>query len=87
MQFTADGLIASVGQYGPFKDGTTYPYVDFVASDGSGIYRATVGQGVDTPGALTSGTATIEVHRRDDGGLRLRLLAFKVGAKQLASAA
>jgi hypothetical protein len=71
-------LVASVGQYGPFDDGRTIRYVDFVDPEGGGLLRATFGQDLpaDTELPLTSqGEADLELHATEKG-LRLRLHGY-----------
>jgi hypothetical protein len=53
MKFSAEVVPTGHGEYGPFADGNSIPYLDFAATDGSGADRATVGQGADA-GAIRS---------------------------------
>jgi hypothetical protein len=77
MHVPCEGICVGLGQYGPFADGKTIPYLDWAAADGSGVFRASVGQGVVPPGAMAQGLASFELSRADNGKLRLRLVAFQ----------
>jgi hypothetical protein len=80
-------MVASNGQYGPFKDDPKFGtpearvirYTDFVCPEGGGVLRATHGQDTNFNGELaaaSSGTAKLELYASDKG-LKLRLLAFE----------
>jgi hypothetical protein len=88
------GLITGVGVYGPFEDdkgtareGRTVPYVEFVAADGSGTYRPTLGEGVEAPALFAQGEAQLEVAVARSGKLSLRLVGFKAEGQALKAAA
>lgn len=80
MEIHSDGLIAAVGEYGPFKDGTRIPYVDWLDGAGSGVYRATLPAGHAVPVALQQGHAIFDLNRRDDGKLSLRVRELQLNA-------
>lgn len=81
------GVVGSKGSYGPFSDGRQIPYIDWVDGDGGGVFRATVGEGVVPPDALTQGEATFELRRKDDGKLTLRVVHFQPSLLDLDRAA
>jgi hypothetical protein len=72
--FTATVKVVGLGTWGPFKDATGekdasgaevtverfVPYVDFAHVDGSGSFRATARQGVETPALFSDVTGSFE---------------------------
>lgn len=89
MQFKATGLVGAIGSWGPFRDdpqGRTYPYVELVASDGSGIFRPTVAEGVEPPAIFATIEAELELTRSDTGKMKLRLVGHKPSTSHRADA-
>jgi hypothetical protein len=79
-----EGVVGGVGNYGPFADGRTVPYIDWLDGDGGGVFRATVADGVASPDVLTRGRAKFNLRRKDDGKMALQLAGFQ---PELAAAA
>ena len=78
MRLSKSMVVASNGQYGPFEDGRTILYTDFLDAEGGGVMRATHAQGADLNGELrptAAGTAELELFQSEKG-LRLRLHGF-----------
>ena len=80
-------VVAAVGQYGPFDDGRTIPWTDLVDGDGGGVFRCTIGEGVNPPRVLATGHASVSFQMRDDGKLRRTLRAFTEGKVAVKEAA
>jgi hypothetical protein len=78
-------IVASIGQYGPFKDENgkpelddqgqpkIVPYVELLDPDGGGVFRATRGSGAtgDPPPVASLASVELEFYVRD-GGIKCR---------------
>ena len=75
-------VVAALGEWGPFDDGRTIPYVDLADGEGGGIIRASVAEDakVDGLASLARGSAEVDFHVNRDGKLKARLHGFKLAA-------
>jgi hypothetical protein len=80
MEIHSNGLVAAVGQYGPFRDRPEQPpipWVDWLDSAG-GVYRALLPAGMAAPVALQQGRAVLDLEAKDRGGFQLRAKSFEL---------
>lgn len=69
-------VVSKRDTYGPFPDGRTIDYIEFIDTDGGGIMRATFANGFDpVPALMVPGSkcdADLELYQAEKG-LRLRV--------------
>jgi hypothetical protein len=84
MRVKSTMIVASIGQYGPFKDDgdKVIPYVELLDPDGGGVFRATAsGDAEGTPPPVASLAAVeLEFYVRD-GGVKCRYWHIGPGAE------
>jgi hypothetical protein len=79
-------IVASVGQYGPFDDGKTVPFVELLDPSGGGVFRATASSdATGTPPAVaTQARVDLELYIRDG---RIKCRYHSITAADAAKAA
>lgn len=77
MTFQSEGICVGAGEYGPFADGRTVPYIQWADADGSGVFRASVARDVTPPRPMEQGQVTLRLSQADNGKLRLSLAGFQ----------